>query len=152
WPDLTLERWVDTRDTLHLWTQVIGKVRLANTPLTNHWWNVPLYVSARGLTTGLIPHGERSFQIDLDLLAHRLDVAVTDGGSRSLRLEPRSVADFYAEVMALLAELGLRTEIWTMPVEIEGAIPFELDDVHVAYDPAAAERFWRALVQMGRVF
>ena len=152
WPELDVAQWAGTRDTLQLWTQIVGKVRMANTPTMNHWWNVPLYVSARGLTTGLIPHGSRGFQIDFDFLAHRLDIAVTDGATRSMRLEPRTVADFYAEVMAHLGDLGLGTTIWTMPVEIAGAIRFDADVEHGAYDPDAVERFWLALVQMNRVF
>ena len=152
WPDLSVSAWADTRDTLQLWSQVVGKVRLANTPMMNHWWNVPLYVTARGLTTGLIPYGARSFQIDFDFLVHRLDIAVTDGAVRSLRLEPRSVADFHREVMACLDDLRLTTRIWTMPVEIAGAVPFELDDEHASYDAEAVQRFWLALVQMERVF
>lgn len=152
WPELTLAGWQDSLDTFVLWTQVVGKVRLASTPVTNHWWNVPLYVSARGLTTGLVPRGGRGFSMDFDLVTHRLDVSVTDGQVRSLALEPRSVADFHAEVQRLLAELDLATPIWTMPVEIAGAIPFEQDEAHAAYDPEALQRFWLALVQMTRVF
>ena len=152
WPALPLSSWIDTRDTLQLWTQVIGKVRLANTPLTNHWWNVPLYVSARGLTTGLIPQGARAFSIDFDFIAHRLDIATTNGDVRSVPLEPRSVADFYREVMGRLDELGVSTKIWTMPVEIVGAVPFERDEQHASYDADRVQRFWLALVQMNRVF
>ena len=145
--------WEATRDTLQLWTQVVGKIRLANTPLVNHWWNVPLYVTARGLGTGLIPHGDRSFQIDFDFLDHRLDIT-RDRRCRRARcaLEPMSVARFHREVMARLDELGLSTPIWTTPVEIPGAIPFELDEQHAAYDADAVQRFWLALVQMERVF
>jgi hypothetical protein len=152
WPELWVSDWQETRDTVRLWTQVVGKVRLANTPIVNHWWNVPLYVTVRGLSTGLIPHGARSFQIDFDLLVHRLDVSVTDGEVRSIRLEPRTVAEFHREVMACLDELGLATRVWTMPVEIADAIPFDLDDIHGSYDPDAMQRFWLALVQMNRVF
>jgi hypothetical protein len=152
WPALPVAEWSATRDTLQLWTQVIGKVRMASTPLMSHWWNVPLYVSARGLTTSLIPHGSRAFQIDLDLVAHRVDISVTDGSVASMALAPRTVADFHAELMAHLDELGLATPIWTMPVEIPGAIPFELDTQHDTYDGAQAQRFWLALVQMTRVF
>lgn len=152
WPELRVSDWQDTRDTLQLWTQVVGKIRLANTPMTNHWWNVPLYVTARGLSTGLIPHGARGFQIDFDFQLHRLDIAVTDGTGRSIPLEPRTVAEFHHEVMRCLDDLGLTTSIWTMPVEIPDAIAFELDDLHASYDPDAAQRFWLALVQMNRVF
>jgi hypothetical protein len=153
WPSLRIDKWQPTRDTLHLWTQVIGKIRLANTPLINHWWNVPLYVSSRGLTTSLIPHaGGRSFQIDFDFHAHQLLITTTDGVARSLPLEPRTVADFHATVLSHLDDLGLATEIWPMPVEIEGAVAFDEDDVHASYDGEQVQRFWRVLVQLDRVF
>jgi hypothetical protein len=152
WPPLPLADWAATRDTLLLWTQVVGKVRMMSTPLMNHWWNVPLYVSARGLTTSLIPRGDRAFQIDLDLLDHRLDIAVSDGSSATMTLATRPVADFYRELMGHLDALGLGTAIWTMPVEIPGAIAFEIDTEHGDYDPDAARRFWQALLQMTRVF
>ncbi len=152
WPALPVADWEATRDTLQLWTQLVGKVRMANTPLTNHWWNVPLYVTTRGLGTGLIPHGGRGFQVDLDFVDHRLVVAVTDGTSATLDLAPMSVATFHREVMARLDQLGLTTPIWTMPVEIPDAIPFELDEEHRAYDAEAVHRWWTALVQMDRVF
>ena len=153
WPSIPVADWQDSRDTLHLWTQVVGKVRLTHEPATNHWWNIPLYVSPRGLTTSVIPHSSGpAFQIDFDFLGHRLDVATVDGGRGSLTLEPLPVADFYAEVMRLLDELGVGTEIWPMPVEIVGAVPFPDDRVHASYDPEAVQRFWRALVEMTRVF
>jgi hypothetical protein len=153
WPSIPVADWVDSRDTLQLYTQVVGKVRMANTGLTNHWWNVPLYVTARGLTTSLMPHPTGpSFQIDLDLVTHRLEVVTTDGRTGELLLGPRAVADFHAEVMRLLDELDVATEIWPVPVEIPGAIPFPDDRTHAAYDPAAVHRFWQALVQMTRVF
>ena len=147
-----MSEWEATRDTLQLWTQVVGKIRLANTPLINHWWNVPLYVTSRGLGTGLIPHGGRGFQIDFDFVDHRLDITVTDGSSATVGLEPMSVATFHREVMARLDQLGLSTVIWTMPVEIAGAVPFEVDEQHGDYDADAVQRFWLALVQMNRVF
>ncbi len=152
WPELPVSEWETTRDTLQLWTQVVGKVRMANTPLVNHWWNVPLYVTARGLGTGLIPRGARSFQIDFDFVDHRLDIRVTDGTDASLALEPMSVATFHRAMMDRLDQLGLSTVIWTMPVEIAGAVPFETDEEHGAYDADAVHRFWLALVQMNRVF
>jgi len=152
WPDLPLGDWADSCATLHLWTQVIGKVRLAHAPLINHWWQVPLYVTSRGLTNSPIPYGARSFQIDFDFIDHRLLIATSAGGQVAIPLAPRSVADFYAEVMAALRSLGLETRIWTMPVEIENAIPFEHDNDHRAYDPDYISRFWRALVQVERVF
>lgn len=125
WPSLPVVEWQGTRDTLHLYTQVVGKVRMTNEVTTNHWCNVPLHVTARGLTTSLVPHPTGpSFEIDFDFVAHRLEIVTVDGESRVLPLRPRPVAEFYAEVMALLAELGVPTTIWPVPVEIEGAIPF----------------------------
>jgi Family of unknown function (DUF5996) len=152
WPPLPVADWQETRDTLHLWTQIVGKIRLARTPLLSHWWNVPLSVTARGLSTAMIPAGDRSFQIDFDFVDHRLLVAVDDGRLRTMRLTARSVADFYAELMAVLDDLGVATPIWAMPVEIAGAIPFDEDEAHTSYDRDAVGRFWRALVHMTRVF
>jgi hypothetical protein len=153
WPTVPVEGWQDSRDTLQLYTQVVGKVRLANEPATNHWWNVPLYVSARGLTTALMPHPTGpAFQIDFDFVDHRLEVATVTGATRSLPLEPRTVADFYAAVMGMLEELEVATEIWPVPVEIPGAIAFVDDHLHASYDRGAVHRFWRALVEMDRVF
>ena len=153
WPELPVTSWTDTRDTLTLWLQVVGKVRIARTPLLNHWWNSPLYLTARGLTTSLIPDRPgRSFAIDLDLVGHRLDITATTGESRSMTLEPRSVRDFHAELMTRLDELDLATEIWPVPVELPDAIPFPDDEVHTAYDPAAVTTFWRLLVEIERVF
>jgi len=152
WPSIPVAAWSDTRDTLQLYTQVVGKVRMANEPLLNHWWNVPLYVSAQGLTTSVMPHPTGpAFQIDFDFLDHRLDVVTVTGQRRSLDLIPRTVADFHAAVMTMLDELGVSTEIWPVPVEIPDAIPFADDDVHAAYDADAARRFWLALVEMERV-
>ena len=152
WPALPLEAWRDTCTTLHLWTQVVGKVRLARAPMINHWWQVPLYVTARGLTTSPIPHGARSFQIDFDFIDHRLAIHASDGALDSFPLEPRSVADFYGEVMGRLRALGLETRVWTMPVEIADPIPFERDHAHAAYNREYAHRFWRVLVQADRLF
>ncbi|HEY6648435.1 MAG TPA: DUF5996 family protein, partial [Mycobacterium sp.] len=118
WPELPVAQWLDTRDTLQLMTQVVGKVRLANTPLMNHWWNVVLYVSARGLTTGLIPYADKGFSIDFDFIGHQLVVSTTGGDRRTVALRAGPIADFYHEVTGLLDELGLSTEIWTTPVEI----------------------------------
>jgi hypothetical protein len=151
WPALPVAEWQATRDTLQLWTQIVGKVRMARTPLMSHWWNVPLYVTARGLSTSMIPAGGRGFQIDFDFTTHRLDIIVSDGELRTMPLEARAVADFYAELMALLDDVGLSTSIWTMPVEIPDAIPFDEDHVHVSYDRDQVERFWRALIEMVRV-
>lgn len=151
WPEIEVNQWADTRDTLQLMTQIVGKVRMVNTPKTSHWWNVVLYVSSRGLTTGLIPHGASGFQMDFDFIDHQLVVTTTTGARRSVPLAGPS-ADFYGAVMSTLDELGLTTEIWEMPVEIPGAIAFDTDREHVAYDADAVHRFWLALVQMNRVF
>jgi hypothetical protein len=132
WPALPVAEWQATRDTLQLWTQIAGKVRLARTPTMSHWWNVPLYVTARGLSTSMIPADGRGFQIDFDFTTHRLDISASDGEQRTMPLESRPVADFYAEVMSMLDDLGLATPIWTMPVEIPDAIPFDEDHVHAS--------------------
>ena len=152
WPALPLAEWEPTRDTVQLWTQMVGKVRMANTALINHWWNVTLYVTARGLTTSLIPRADGpNFQVDFDFLAHQLDIVTSTGDQASIRLESQPVASFYAQFMDCLNRLGLGTDIWPMPVEIEGAIPFVDDEVHGTYDPDQAQRFWRMLVQSTRV-
>ena len=151
WPSLPFAEWRDSCATLHLWTQIVGKVRLAQAPMINHWWQVPLYVTARGLTTSPIPHGARTFQIDFDFVDHRLILQTSDGAIGGFALRPRSVAEFYAEMMGLLRSLGLEVRIWTMPVEIARPIPFEADDEHRAYDPDSVQRFWRVLVQADRV-
>ena len=152
WPSLPVAEWQATRDTLLLWTQVVGKVRMANEALVNHWWNVPLYVSARGLTTSLVPHRSGvGFQIDFDFLVGELEIRTTSGGLGTLPLAPGPVAAFYAGVTERLDELGVPTTIWPMPVEIDGAIPFAADRVHTAYDPGQARDFWLALVQIERV-
>ena len=153
WPALPVAEWEATRDTLQLWTQIVGKVRMVNEPTVNHWWNVPLYVTAQGLTTSLISHPSgQGFQIDFDLRAQQLVIVNTAGSRRALALQSGPVADFYAQVMGLLDELGVATHIWPVPVEIEGAIPFQNDQVHTTYEPEQAQRFWLALVQIVRVF
>ncbi|MGZ4793725.1 MAG: DUF5996 family protein [Ilumatobacteraceae bacterium] len=152
WPALPVAEWQATRDTLQLWTQIVGKIRLARTPLMSHWWNVPLYVTARGLTTSMMPGNGGGFQIDFDFLADRLEIATSNGELRTTPIESRSVADFYAAVMRLLDQLDLSTRIWTMPVEIPDAIPFDEDHVHATYDRDQVERFWRALIEIVRVF
>jgi len=151
WPELALSAWADTRDTLQLWTQVIGKIRLAQTPWLNHSWHVPLYVNARGLTTSPIAHGSRFFEIQFDFTLHVLDITVSDGRERRLALRPQSVADFYAGVMAALADLGVAVAINEMPCEIAGATAFSRDRVHAAYDPEYARRFWQVLLQSDRL-
>jgi hypothetical protein len=152
WPNLALAEWKETYATLHLWTQVVGKIRLAQTPWVNHSWHVVLYVTSRGLTTSPIPHGNRTFQIDFDFVDHRLAIQVSDGSVRTLELRPRTVADFYSETINELRELGLKVRIHTKPSEIVDAIPFDEDRQHATYDPGHANRFWQVLVQSDRVF
>jgi hypothetical protein len=152
WPELPSDSWKDTCATLHMWTQIVGKVRLALTPLANHWWNVPLYVSVRGLTTSPIPYGPRLFEVEFDFTEHRLRVWTNDRGSRQLPLAPQSVADFYQAFMAALKELEIEVEIWKMPVEIPDPIPFDRDHAHASYDPGSAQKFWRILVSADDVF
>jgi hypothetical protein len=152
WPRLGVADWIETRDTLQLYTQVIGKIRLANEPMQNHWWNVPLYLTARGVTTTPMPHPSGPpFQIDLDFTDHQLEVTTATGHCRSLRLEPRPVSEFYGRLLNLLTELGVPTAIWPMPVEIAGAIPFPDDRTHASYDPDAVHRFWLMLLEIERV-
>ena len=151
WPSLPLDAWRDTYATLHMWTQVIGKIRLARAPMLNHWWQVPLYVTARGLTTSPIPYGTDTFQIDFDFITHRLVIDTSNGAERTFALGSYPVAEFYERVMAALAELGLDIRIWTHPVEVEQSIPFEQDRQHATYDPEYANRVWRILVQTDRV-
>lgn len=151
WPALPLEEWQETYATLHMWCQIIGKIRLAYAPFVNHWWQVPFYVTARGMTTSSMPNGRDTFQIDFDFLDHRLVLETSTGGSGEIELASRSVADFYKEVMDMLHSLGIKARIWTQPVEIENPIPFEQDTVHATYNPEHANRFWRALAQADRV-
>jgi hypothetical protein len=151
WPALAYADWADTAETLHLWTQVVGKVRMALTPAVNHWWHVPLYVTARGLTTSPMPVGGRSVEIAFDFIDHALRIVCTDGSSEIFALAPMSVAAFYRRVMAGLGALGVDVRIWTTPCEIENPVPFEMDKVHASYDAEAARRFWRVLVQAERV-
>jgi len=145
WPALPFEPWRPTCDTLHMWTQIVGKVRLALAPHLNHWWQVPLYLSARGLTTGAIPYRDTTFEMEFDFIDHVLAIRVSDGASRTMQLAPRSVADFHAEFMSVLKELGRPVHIWTMPQEFAHPIPFDKDNAHAAYDRASVERFWRVL-------
>ncbi len=152
WPALPLGGWSDTYATLHLWTQIVGKIRLVQTPWTNHSWHTTLYVTPRGLTTSAIPHGTRTFDIAFDFVAHRLEIRASDGGAGVVPLEPQSVAAFYRRVMEALRRLGLDVHIHTTPNEVADPIPFDRDQTHEAYDPDAAHRFWRILVQADRVF
>jgi hypothetical protein len=151
WPRLTLSEWEDTRDALHLWTQIVGKVRLALAPMVNHWWQVALYVSARGLTTSLMPVGTRGLEIQFDFVDHRLHVLTTDGGARHLALRPISVAEFHAETMEALRTLGVRVPMLPRPVEVAESVPFAQDTRIRQYDPEAGRRFWLALIQAARV-
>lgn len=151
WPRLRVEDWGPTRDTLHMWTQIVGKVRLAHAPLVNHWWQVPLYVTARGLTTSAIPYGNDVFDIEFDFIDHRLAIRSSNGAAGAVALREQSVARFHAEVLAALDELGLHTAIQSHPNEVDPAVPFAEDVEHASYDPEAAQLFWRQLVQAQRV-
>jgi len=152
WPALPLESWKDTYATLHMWTQMVGKVRMRLTPLVNHWWNVPLYVTTRGLTTSRIPYGERAFELWFDFIRHQLVLETSEGLMKTLPLAPRPVAEFYQDFMGMLRSAGIEVKIWRMPVEIPDPIPFDQDRAHASYDPAAVERFWRILLSVDAVF
>lgn len=152
WPSLPLEAWADTYATLHLWIQIVGKVRLAQSPWVNHAWHVTLYVTDRGLTTSPIPYGNRTFQIDFDFIAHRLLLRSSDGRTGGFALEPQSVATFYARLMEELEKLGLPVDIYRKPNEVADPIHFDQDEEHRTYDPEYANRFWRVLVQADRIF
>ena len=152
WPTLPVAEWKDTYATLHMWTQIVGKIRLTLSPLVNHWWNSALYVTSRGLTTSPIPYGNRIFEIDFDFIDHNLLITTSAGARKSLALVPRSVADFYQEVMAMLRSLEIEVEIHAKPDEVPNPIPFVEDHEHASYDAQYAERFWRILVQVDRVF
>jgi hypothetical protein len=151
WPQLPLEAWQDTCSTLHLWSQIIGKIRLAFAPLVNHWWQVPFYMTSRGWTTSPIPYKENIFQIDFDFIDHQIQITTDRGDFRSLELKPRSVSDFYRETIEILHSLGIEVHLWTTPVELQERIPFEQDSTHSSYDPEYAQRHWRVLVQVDRV-
>jgi Family of unknown function (DUF5996) len=152
---LPLDSWKDTLATVHMWTQVVGKVRLKLCPLVNHWWNVPFYVTPRGMTTSAMPYQRgtilRTLEVRFDFIAHQLLLETSQGRVISLALEPQSVADFYKKFMAALADLGVTVKIWTTPCEIPELIPFEKDEVHAAYDPEAVQKFWRILVWVDQV-
>jgi hypothetical protein len=152
WPALPLESWEPTRATLHMWTQIVGKVRLALTPMVNHWWNVPLYVSARGLTTSSMACLDQVIEIEFDFVSHELILRKSDGATSSIALAPKSVADFYGEFVAMLRAQGIDTKIWRMPVEIPEPIPFDQDRTHASYDRGAVHRFWRILASSNAVF
>ncbi len=151
WPDLPLESWRDTYSTLHMWTQIVGKTRLALAPPVNHWWHVAQYVTSRGLTTSPIPYGHRSFEVEFDFVHHQLSVSTSDGATAALPLARLSVAEFYHEYLELLRSLELSVSIWPVPVEVDHSTPFHQDRTHAAYDPKWANRVWRILVQVDRV-
>jgi hypothetical protein len=151
WPALPYEAWKDTCSTLHLWTQIVGKIRLAQTPWVNHGWQVALYVTARGLTTSLIPFEQRHFEISFDFIDHELRIDVSDGTSGRVPLKPQSVAEFFNAVMQELGRLGIDVSINKFPCEIADAVLFTLDHSHCAYDPEYAQRFWRVLLQVDGV-
>lgn len=134
-----------------MWTQIVGKIRLAQTPLVNHWWNVPLYVSARGLTTTAMPHGQRFFEMEFDFIAHKLVINTSNGATAAINLEPKSVATFHEETMSTLKKLGLEVQIWRMPVEVPDPIPFDEDEQHASYDKEYVERLWQILRSSDRV-
>lgn len=152
WPRLAVKDWQDTYATLHMWTQVVGHIRMKQTPLVNHWWNTALYLTSRGLTTSPIPYGTRTFDIDFDFIDHRLFIRTSDGAVKTLALEPRSVADFYRELMETLRSLAIEVRIHGKPDEVADPIPFAEDDKHASYDSEYANRFWRVLLQADRVF
>ena len=152
WPALPLAQWKDTYGTLHMWTQIVGKIRLALAPLVNHWWNVTLYITPRGLTTSAMPYNDRLIRIDFDFIDHMVLIQTTDGSTKSISLRPRSVAEFYQEMMAAIGSLGMPVKIWTTPVEVPDRTPFENDRKHAAYDPEYAQRVWRIMAQASRVF
>lgn len=151
WPDLPLAAWGETCDTLQLWTQIVGKVRIALTPLVNHWWNATFFVTARGLEAPAMPYDGRTFDVIFDFADHRLVIETSDGRVEDFALRPMAVADFYNEFMQRLHRLGIDIRIWTVPSEIENALPFDRDRTHAQYDPVYAHKFWLALVQANRV-
>lgn len=152
WPVLPLEAWRETYATLHLWMQIVGKIRLVQTPWVNHSWHVTLYVTARGLTTSPVSYGTRTFQIDFDFIGHELQIQTSDGGAESFPLEPQSVAAFYRQLFAAMEKLGLRVDIHPAASEVPELIRLDQDETHNSYDPEYANCFWRVLVQADRVF
>lgn len=152
WPELPWKAWSETADTLHMWTQIVGKTRLALTPLQNHWWNVPLYVTARGLGTSAMAHGDDALDIEFDFIEHELRMRLSSGKNESLALSPKSVAEFYRDYLQCLEALGVSVKIWPMPVEVQKPIRFDLDTQHNTYDREYAKRFWKVLVHAEKVF
>jgi uncharacterized protein DUF5996 len=151
WPDLPLAAWSETCDTLQLWTQIVGKVRIALTPLLNHWWNASFLVTARGLAAIAMPYAGRTLDITFDFTNHRLLIEASDGRVETIGLKAMAVADFYNEFMQRLRRTGVDIHIWTMPGEIENAVPFDKDRIHAQYDELYAQKFWMALLQANRV-
>ena len=149
---MPLSAWQSTYDTLHMWTQVVGKVRLALSPRVNHWWEVALYVNARGLTTSAIPYGDGIFEVQFDFIEHMLTIQTSWNSSKSIALKPQSVADFYSAFMSALQSSGIEVKIWTTPVEVPNPIPFENDSQHASHDPEYVRRFWQILIQSDTVF
>jgi Family of unknown function (DUF5996) len=152
WPALPLEAWQDTYDTLHMWTQIVGKIRKTLTPLVNHWWNVTLYVTARGLTTSPIPYGPGTFEIHFDFIDHKLEILTSEGLTKQIKLTPKSVAQFYQEIMESVHSLGIDVKIHATPDEVANPIPFAEDVTHKSYDPEFAHEFWRILVSVDSIF
>jgi hypothetical protein len=151
WPELRWEDWSATADTLHMWTQIVGKVRLALMPMQAHWWNVPLYVSARGLSTSAMPYGDEFLEIEFDFMRHELLFRLSTGANAAMALRAQSVAGFYMEFQRTLRELGCDVSVWAMPVELAAPLAFAEDEVHASYDPEAAHRFWRVLMRVDQV-
>jgi hypothetical protein len=151
-PALPLDSWKDTLATLHMWAQIVGKVRLKLCPLVNHWWNVPFYVTARGMTTSAMPYERRAIEVQFDFIEHKILIETSEGRIVAIAMQPQSVADFYKKFMAALRELGVSIHIWTMPCEVPNPTPFEKDHVHAAYDADAAHKFWRILVWVDQIF
>jgi Family of unknown function (DUF5996) len=151
WPSLMVDEWTATRDTLHMWTQIVGKIRMVHMPLFNHWWQVTLYVSPRGLTTGAIPYRNAVFDMEFDFVSHVLAIRHSDGDLKTVRLVARPVAEFYGETLSALDSLGIESQIIATPNEVEPAIPFAEDYQHAEYDPDAARKFWQQLVEANRV-
>jgi Family of unknown function (DUF5996) len=151
WPALPLAEWKDTYATLHMWTQVVGKIRLALSPPINHFWGIAFYVTARGLTTSPMPYSKGTIEINFDFISHTLEIATSLGETRSFRLVPRTVAEFYFELMSALHSLGIGAKVWTMPVEVPRPVRFNLDEAHSSYDSEYAHRFWQILVSVDTV-
>jgi hypothetical protein len=151
WPALPLAEWKDTYATLHMWTQVVGKIRLALSPPINHFWGTTFYVTSRGLTTSPMPYSKGTVEINFDFIAHTLEILTSLGETRSFRLVPRTVAEFYFELMSALHSLGIDAKVWTMPVEVPRPVRFNLDETHSSYDAAYAHRFWQILVSVNTV-